>query len=144
MAYCPDCSAEVSSRHVACPSCGRSLSDATVLGLPAQSPSGRNDITATTRQRLADLAIGWGLPMEKPPQPEPTPTATAPVGQAPPNEAAAHAEPSLPRRIPSGTLPMEAIKGTLPMPSPPPEAVLPVRQAKSVSTAEIDAMLGEP
>ena len=163
MAQCPDCGAEVASRHVACPSCGRSLSDATVAGLPAQSPGGRNDITATTRKRLAELAGGWELPSEKPLESESERLVTEPFEKAnedslstplrvAENEAAARgpepvvAPPAPPRRIPSGTVPMQALKGTIPVspPPPPPEAVLPVRQAKSVSTEEIDAMLGPP
>jgi hypothetical protein len=163
MAQCPECGVEVASRHVACPNCGRSLSDATVAGLPAQSPGGRNDITATTRQRLADLAGGWELPAEKPIESEserlvtePFPKTDEPSFSAPlkvaESEAAARGPepnpgpPPLPRRIPSGTVPMEVIKSTAPAapPPPPPEAVLPVRQAKSVSTEEIDAMLGPP
>ena len=160
MAQCPDCGVEVASRHVACPNCGRSLSDATVAGLPAQKPGGRNDITATTRQRLADLAGGWELPSEKPIESESErvvtepfpkteePSFSAPLKVAETEAAARGPEPSagpppLPRRIPSGTVPMEALKPAVP-PPPPPEAVLPVRQAKSVSTAEIDAMLGPP
>jgi hypothetical protein len=142
---------------VACPSCGRSLSDQTVAGLPAQTPSGRNDITATTRARLAELAGGWELSAEKPHESESERVVTEPFAktQEPSlsgplevarNEAAARGPDAPPRRIPSGTVPLEAVKGTIPMipPPPPPEAVLPVRQAKSVSTAEIDAMLSPP
>src|SRR5215831_14330765 len=157
MPQCPDCGVEVTARHVACPSCGRSLSDQTVMGLPAQPPSARNDITATTRARLAELAGGWELPAEKPRESESERVVTEPFAKTEEpslsgplevarNEAAARGPAAPPRRIPSGTIPLEAVKGTIPMipPPPPPEAVLPVRQAKSVSTDEIDAMLGPP
>jgi hypothetical protein len=135
------------------------------MGLPAQPASGgRHDITATTRARLAELAGGWELPAEKPHESESERMVTEPFEKSEEpsisgalevarNEAAARgpdtpppSPPSPPRRIPSGTVPMDAVKGTVPAlpPPPPPEAVLPVRQAKSVSTADIDAMLGPP
>src|SRR5262249_4373374 len=149
MAQCPDCSAPIQAKDVRCPGCGRSLGDHTVMGIPiSQSP--RGDVTATTRQALADLAGGWEL-------------AAPPAGPSEAAAAAARKSAPVVDPAPVTPTPVEHIKtaqsedptSSVSRSSTPTTGAaagtslgigeVPVRNAKSLGAAEIDALLaGQP